>query len=200
MPIVGSGQRNVCYNDPVIPGDSGISGSGIPEQEPPNYNWEHAMICAVVRYTLPPSIDRAACRDHHHKIAPGFRDVPGLVSKHFICAENGTRRRRLPVGDAAKPPRPSIPGRGGTASSSATESSPRSSSSPSSASPTTRPARFGSWSRPQRSRRNSRPSTGSGRALRATPSAPLLFSTRRTGRRRWNGAGSAAVATARRRW
>ena len=47
------------------------------------------MICAVVRYTLPPSIDRAACRDHHHKIAPGFRDVPGLVSKHFICAENG---------------------------------------------------------------------------------------------------------------
>jgi hypothetical protein len=47
------------------------------------------MICAVVRYRLPPSIDRAACRDHHEKIAPGFRDVPGLHSKHFICADTG---------------------------------------------------------------------------------------------------------------
>ncbi len=48
------------------------------------------MITAVVRYRLPPSIDRAQCRDHFERIAPGFQDVPGLISKHFIWSENGT--------------------------------------------------------------------------------------------------------------
>ena len=47
------------------------------------------MICAIVRYPLPASIDRAACRDHYMKIAPGFRTVPGLVSKHFIWGAHG---------------------------------------------------------------------------------------------------------------
>jgi len=48
------------------------------------------MITAIVRYRLPPSIDRDACRAHFEKIAPGFKSVPGLISKHFICAEDGT--------------------------------------------------------------------------------------------------------------
>ena len=48
------------------------------------------MITAIVRYRLPPAIDREACRAHFEKIAPGFKSVPGLISKHFICAEDGT--------------------------------------------------------------------------------------------------------------
>ena len=47
------------------------------------------MITATVRYKLPPHIDYAACREHFHKIAPGFREVKGLISKHFICNESG---------------------------------------------------------------------------------------------------------------
>jgi hypothetical protein len=47
------------------------------------------MIIATVRYKLPPHIDCTACRKHFHNIAPGFRDVPGLISKHFICGEDG---------------------------------------------------------------------------------------------------------------
>ena len=43
------------------------------------------MITATVRYKLPSHIDQAACRAHFHKIAPGFRDAKGLISKHFIC-------------------------------------------------------------------------------------------------------------------
>jgi hypothetical protein len=49
----------------------------------------HAMITATVRYKLPPHIDYAACREHFHKIAPGFREVKGLISKHFIWSESG---------------------------------------------------------------------------------------------------------------
>ena len=48
------------------------------------------MITAIVRYRLPPLIDRDACRAHFEKIAPGFRTVKGLHSKHFIWSENGT--------------------------------------------------------------------------------------------------------------
>jgi hypothetical protein len=47
------------------------------------------MITATVRYKLPPRIDEAACRAHFHKIAPGFRGVKGLISKHFIWSESG---------------------------------------------------------------------------------------------------------------
>src|SRR6476660_2546214 len=47
------------------------------------------MISAVVRYKLPPQIDYAACREHFHKIAPDFREVTGLISKHFIWTESG---------------------------------------------------------------------------------------------------------------
>jgi len=47
------------------------------------------MITATVRYKLPLHIDPAACREHFHKIAPGFRQVQGLISKHFICSEGG---------------------------------------------------------------------------------------------------------------
>ena len=47
------------------------------------------MITAIVQYRLPPSIDRSAWGEHFRKIAPGFRDVPGLISKQFIYAEDG---------------------------------------------------------------------------------------------------------------
>ena len=47
------------------------------------------MIVATVRYKLPPHIDVAACREHFHKIAPGFQEVEGLISKHFIWSESG---------------------------------------------------------------------------------------------------------------
>jgi hypothetical protein len=47
------------------------------------------MITAIVRYKLPPHIDHAACRKHFHQIAPGFREVRGLISKHFIWNESG---------------------------------------------------------------------------------------------------------------
>jgi hypothetical protein len=46
------------------------------------------MITAIVRYRLPAHIDRAACRDHYEKIAPGFRGAAGLISKHFIWSES----------------------------------------------------------------------------------------------------------------
>jgi hypothetical protein len=49
----------------------------------------HRMITATVRYKLPPHIDYIACREHFHKIAPGFREVKGLISKHFIWSESG---------------------------------------------------------------------------------------------------------------
>ena len=48
------------------------------------------MITAIVRYRLPPSIDRNACRQHFLRIAPGFSEVPGLISKHFIWSADGT--------------------------------------------------------------------------------------------------------------
>ena len=47
------------------------------------------MITATVRYKLPPHIDYAACREHFHKIAPSFREVKGLISKHFSWSESG---------------------------------------------------------------------------------------------------------------
>jgi hypothetical protein len=47
------------------------------------------MITAIVQYQLPPHIDLAACAAHFRTIAPGFRDVPGLISKQFIYAEDG---------------------------------------------------------------------------------------------------------------
>src|SRR6202051_2608277 len=49
----------------------------------------HPMITATVRYKLPPHIDYAACREHFHKIASGFREAKGLISKHFIWSESG---------------------------------------------------------------------------------------------------------------
>ena len=58
------------------------------------------MIAATVRYKLPPHIDRAACREHFHKIAPGFRGVKGLISKHFIWSESGWAGGGLPMGKA----------------------------------------------------------------------------------------------------
>jgi hypothetical protein len=47
------------------------------------------MITATVRYKLPAHIDEAACREHFHKIAPGFAEVEGLISKHFIWSASG---------------------------------------------------------------------------------------------------------------
>jgi hypothetical protein len=48
------------------------------------------MITAIVRYKLPTSIDHDACLAHFAKIAPGFREAKGLLSKHFIWSESGT--------------------------------------------------------------------------------------------------------------
>jgi len=47
------------------------------------------MITAIVQYKLPPHIDGAACAAHFRAIAPGFCDVPGLIRKQFIYAEDG---------------------------------------------------------------------------------------------------------------
>jgi hypothetical protein len=47
------------------------------------------MITATVRYKLPSHINRTACREHFHRIAPDFREVKGLISKHFIWSESG---------------------------------------------------------------------------------------------------------------
>ncbi|MBK7661288.1 MAG: hypothetical protein IPJ28_20215 [Betaproteobacteria bacterium] len=47
------------------------------------------MITATVRYRLPASIDKEACRRHFHGIAPGFAEAKGLLSKHFIWSESG---------------------------------------------------------------------------------------------------------------
>jgi hypothetical protein len=47
------------------------------------------MITAIVQYKLPPSIDLEACAAHFRNIAPGFRQVPGLIRKQFIYAEDG---------------------------------------------------------------------------------------------------------------
>lgn len=47
------------------------------------------MITAIVRYKLTPSIDHDACLEHFEKIAPGFREAKGLLSKHFIWSESG---------------------------------------------------------------------------------------------------------------
>ena len=46
------------------------------------------MITAVVCYQLPSSIDRNGCLAHYEKIAPDFRDVKGLISKHFIYGDH----------------------------------------------------------------------------------------------------------------
>ena len=48
------------------------------------------MITAIVRYKLPATIGRDACRAHFASIAPGFGDVSGLIRKQFIWSENGT--------------------------------------------------------------------------------------------------------------
>lgn len=42
------------------------------------------MITAIVLYPLPKHISKKDCEAHFHMIAPGFRDVKGLLSKHFI--------------------------------------------------------------------------------------------------------------------
>lgn len=48
------------------------------------------MITAIVRYQLPASIGRDACRAHFEAIAPGFGAVPGLIRKQFIWNETGS--------------------------------------------------------------------------------------------------------------
>ena len=48
------------------------------------------MITVIVRYRLPGSINRSACRTHFTSIAAGFGEVAGLIRKQFIWSENGT--------------------------------------------------------------------------------------------------------------
>ena len=47
------------------------------------------MITATVRNKLPAHIDYEGCRAHFHNIAPGFCQVKGLISKHFVWSESG---------------------------------------------------------------------------------------------------------------
>lgn len=47
------------------------------------------MITAIVRYQLPASIGRDACRAHFDAIAVVFGDVDGLIRKQFIWSETG---------------------------------------------------------------------------------------------------------------
>jgi len=47
------------------------------------------MMTAIVQYKLPPQMSQSACAEHFRAIAPRFRDVPGLIRKQFICAEDG---------------------------------------------------------------------------------------------------------------
>jgi hypothetical protein len=47
------------------------------------------MITALVQYRLPAHIDLPACAAHYRSIAPGFRGVPGLISKQFIYSQDG---------------------------------------------------------------------------------------------------------------
>jgi hypothetical protein len=47
------------------------------------------VITALVRYRLPATISRAECAAHFRKIAPCFRDVPGLHRKNFIIGDDG---------------------------------------------------------------------------------------------------------------
>lgn len=48
------------------------------------------MITAIVRYRLPATIGREACRAHFVAIAPGFGTIPGLIRKQFLWSESGT--------------------------------------------------------------------------------------------------------------
>jgi hypothetical protein len=47
------------------------------------------MITAIVEYTLPPSIGRQECLAHFSAIAPGFREIPGFLRKHFLYSDAG---------------------------------------------------------------------------------------------------------------
>ena len=47
------------------------------------------MITAIVRYPLPASIGREACKAHYETIAASFADIPGLIRKQFIWNETG---------------------------------------------------------------------------------------------------------------
>src|SRR5215813_11034607 len=47
------------------------------------------MITATVRFKLPSHIDYAGCREQFHKMAPAFREVKGLISKHLIWSDSG---------------------------------------------------------------------------------------------------------------
>ena len=47
------------------------------------------MITVVVEYALPSSIGREACLEHFTNIAPGFRQAPGFLRKHFLYNDTG---------------------------------------------------------------------------------------------------------------
>src|ERR1700752_2496624 len=47
------------------------------------------MITTIVQYRLPPSTGQTARPELFRRIAPVLRDVPGLIRKQFIYAEDG---------------------------------------------------------------------------------------------------------------
>lgn len=46
-------------------------------------------IIAIVQYSLPTHIGRDECRNHYHAISRQFKNVNGLISKHFIYQLDG---------------------------------------------------------------------------------------------------------------
>ena len=62
------------------------------------------MITPTVRYKLPPHIDYAACGEHFHEIAPGFREARGGSSPRTAIRA----RTRWSAFNTAFPARPAI--------------------------------------------------------------------------------------------
>ena len=71
------------------------------------------MITATVRYKLPPHIDYVECLEHFHKIAPGFRDVRGLI---ILSGMKAGGPGASTSGRTSMTPRHSTVGHGSTAS------------------------------------------------------------------------------------
>jgi len=46
------------------------------------------LITVVVRYQLPADLTADLIRAAFEKVAPGFRNLPGLVRKQFLCSKD----------------------------------------------------------------------------------------------------------------
>ena len=46
------------------------------------------LITVVVRYQLPADVTADLIRAEFEEVAPGFRNLPGLVRKQFLCSKD----------------------------------------------------------------------------------------------------------------